>query len=93
MFPFSQFQMNFNFRTDLLYHSPMRPVKFLDFIKATPRKERLAALHVICLLIFRHLAQKLLTIRPYVCAVSNQSDKKSDGASAAPSLCGVALKK
>jgi hypothetical protein len=41
--------------------------------KATPHKEHLAILHVICLHIFRHLAQK------------------SDGASDAQSLCGVAF--
>ena len=33
------------------------------YYKATPHKARLAALHAICLLIFRHTAQKFLDIR------------------------------
>ena len=37
----------------------------MDFaiIKTTPHKARLTALHAICLLIFRHTAQKFLDIR------------------------------
>ena len=31
----------------------------LPIIKAIPHKARLAALHAICLLIFRHIAQKI----------------------------------
>jgi len=62
-------------------------------LKATPHKDRLTALYAICLHIFRHTAQKLLEIRQYSCVVSVQSDEKSDFASAAQSLCGVALKK
>ena len=60
-------------------------------LKATPHKERLTALHVICLHIFRHLARKLLDIRQYACVVFIQSAEKSDCASDAQSLCGVAL--
>jgi hypothetical protein len=59
--------------------------------KATPHKEHLAILHVICLHIFRHLAQKSLDRRQPACTIFAQSDKKSDGASDAQSLCGVAL--
>jgi hypothetical protein len=59
-------------------------------IKATPHKEHLAILHVICLHIFRHLAQKSLDRRQPACTIFAQSDKKSDGASDAQSLCGVA---
>ncbi|WP_377071710.1 hypothetical protein, partial [Ruminococcus bicirculans (ex Wegman et al. 2014)] len=44
------------------------------FIKATPHKAHLTALHAICLQIFRHITQK------------------SDYASDAQSLCGIALK-
>ncbi len=60
-------------------------------LEATPHKDRLTALHVICLHIFRHLAQKFLEMRQHSCVISIQSDEKSDGASAAQSLCGVAL--
>jgi hypothetical protein len=42
--------------------------------------------------IFRHLAQKSLDRRQPACTIFAQSDKKSDGASDAQSLCGVALK-
>ncbi len=59
-------------------------------IKAAPHKERLTALHVICLHIFRHIAQISFDIRQYVCAQFVQSDKKSDFASDAQSLCGIA---
>jgi len=41
--------------------------------------------------IFRHLAQKFLDIRQYAFGISVQSDEKSDSASAALSLCGIAL--
>jgi hypothetical protein len=61
--------------------------------KATPHKEHLAILHVICLHIFRHLAQKSLDRRQPACTIFAQSDKKSDGASDAQSLCDIALKK
>jgi len=40
--------------------------------------------------IFRHLAQKSLDIRQYACGISIQSDGKSDSASSAQVLCGVA---
>ncbi|MBO5320706.1 MAG: hypothetical protein J6B01_13035, partial [Ruminococcus sp.] len=59
-------------------------------LKATPHKDRLTALHIICLHIFRHITQKLLAIRQYACVVFMRSDEKSDCASAAQSLCGVA---
>ncbi len=39
----------------------------------------------------RQLAQKFLDIRQYAFGISIQSDEKSDGASAAQSLCGIAL--
>ena len=61
-------------------------------LKATPHKNRLTAWHHICLLFFRHLAQKSLDNRQVDCGISIQSDEKIDCASAAPSLCGVALK-
>ena len=60
--------------------------------KATPHKARLTALYEICLHIFRHLAQKFLDIRQYACEISIQSDEKSDYASFAQALCGIALK-
>ena len=60
--------------------------------KATPHKARLTALHVICLRFSCHLAQKLLDIRQYACVVFVQSDEKIGSASAAQSLCGVALR-
>jgi hypothetical protein len=41
--------------------------------------------------IFRHLAQKYLDIRQYACGISIQSDEKSDSASSAQALCGIAL--
>ena len=60
----------------------------------------MTALYVICFHIFRHLTQKFLDIRPkevplgyvsipakFLCNLT----KKSDGASDAQSLCGVAL--
>ena len=60
-------------------------------IKATPHKDRLEALHVICLQIFLYLAQNLFDIRQYVCIDFVQSNEKSDFASDAQSLCGIAL--
>ena len=59
--------------------------------KATSHKNRLTAWHHICLLFFRHLAQKSLDNRQVDCGISIQSDEKIDCASAAPSLCGIAL--
>ena len=64
---------------------------FMTDPKATPHKNRLTAWHHICLLFFRHLAQKSLDNRQVDCGISIQSDEKIDCASAAPSLCGVAL--
>jgi hypothetical protein len=43
-------------------------------------------LHIFC-----HLAQKSFDRRQPACTIFAQSDKKSDGASDAQSLCGVAL--
>ena len=60
-------------------------------LEATPHKDRLTALYVICLHIFRHITQKLLEIRQYSCVDFMQSDEKIDCASPAQSLCGVAL--
>ena len=59
--------------------------------KATPRNDRLTALRVACLHIFRQLAQILLEIRQYSCVGFIQADEKSDGAIHTQSLCGVAL--
>ena len=61
-------------------------------LKATPHKARLTALHEICLHIFHHSAQKFLDIRQYAFGISVQSDEKSDFASFAQALCGIALK-
>ena len=60
-------------------------------VKATPHKDRLTALHIICLQIFRYLAQNLFDIRQYACIDFVQSNEKSDFASDAQSLCGIAL--
>ena len=60
-------------------------------LKATPHKDRLTAWHHICLLFFRHLAQKFLDSRQVNCEISIHSDEKIDFASAAPSLRGIAL--
>ncbi len=60
-------------------------------IKAIPHKDRLTALHAICLHFLRHLAQKTLDIRQYACKFFIQFDEKIDGASDAQSLCGIAL--
>ena len=65
----------------------------LPIIKAIPHKARLAALHAICLLIFRHIAQKSLAIRQYACGISMQSAEKSSYASYAQALCGIAIRK
>ena len=63
----------------------------MTYIMTTPNKGRLTALHKICGHIFRHSAQKFLEIRQYVCELSVQSDEKSDFASFAQALYGVAL--
>lgn len=68
------------------------PPAMVRKLKATPHKARLAALHAICLQIFRHIAQKFLDIRQYACKISALSDKKTDYASYTQSLCGAALK-
>jgi len=60
-------------------------------VKATPRKDRLTALHASCLHLFRHIAQILLEIRQYSCVEFVQSAEKSDCAICAQSLCGIAL--
>ncbi len=65
--------------------------EFANAVRAIPHKDRLTALHVICLHIFRQIVQKFLDIRQYACVISVQSDEKSDCASDAQSLCGVAL--
>ena len=46
-----------------------------------------------CLHLFRHIAQKCSAIHKVLPALFRQSDKKSDGAIAQQSLCGVALKR
>ncbi len=61
------------------------------FLKATPHKARLTALHAICVQIFRHIAQKSLAIRQYACGISRQSVEKPDNAPYAQALCSVAL--
>jgi hypothetical protein len=60
-------------------------------LKETLHKARLTALHVICLQIFRHIAQKSLAIRQYACGISKQSVEKSDDASYAQALFSVSL--
>ena len=62
-----------------------------DSFMATPHKERLAALHVIWLHLFRHISQKCSWIHKVFTALFVSSDEKSDGASDAQSLCGIAL--
>ena len=62
-------------------------------LKATPHKDRLTTLYRICLIFFRHTAQKSLDIRQYACKISVHSDEKIYCASSAQSLCGIALKK
>jgi hypothetical protein len=59
-------------------------------VKATPHKEHLTILHVICLHIFRHISQKCSCIHKVCTPLFVSSDKKSDCASDAQSLCGVA---
>jgi hypothetical protein len=59
-------------------------------VKATPHKDRLTALHVICLHLFRHISQKCSCIHKVCTPLFVSSDKKSDCASDAQSLCGVA---
>ena len=60
-------------------------------LKATPHNPRLTPLHVICLHIFRHITQILLALRQQGCVKFRQSDEKSDFASDAQGLCGIAL--
>ena len=60
-------------------------------VKATPHNPRLTPLHVICLHIFRHITQILLALRQQGCVKFRQSDEKSDFASDAQGLCGIAL--
>ena len=60
-------------------------------VKETLNKARLTALYAICLQIFRHIAQKSLAIRQYVCGTSMQFAEKSDYASYAQALFGVSL--
>jgi hypothetical protein len=73
-------------RTEATSYGMMLPVA----VSAIPHKEHLTILHVICLHIFRHLAQKSFDRRQPACMIFAQSDKKSDYASDAQSLCGVA---
>lgn len=61
------------------------------FFKAAPHKIRLTVLHVICLRVSHHFAQKILEMRQRYCAVSVQFDEKSDCASDAQFLCAAAL--
>ena len=63
----------------------------MALLKATPHKAHLMSLYLICLHIFRHLAQKSLDIRQYACGIAIQSDEKSDSVSSAQALCGIAL--
>ncbi len=58
---------------------------------AIPNKVRLTALHVICLHIFRHISQKASLIHKVFTAFFVSSDKKSDCASDAQTLCGIAI--
>ena len=44
-------------------------VPTISHFKATPHKDRLTALHMSCLHLFRHLAQKSLDIRQYACGI------------------------
>jgi len=60
--------------------------------KATPHKERLTALHAICLHLFCHISQKCSQIHKVFTPLFVSSDEKSDGTSVAQSLCGVTLK-
>ena len=64
-----------------------------ESIKATPHNHRLTPLHAICLHIFRHITQILLERRQPSCVEFRQSDEKSDCASCAQWLCGIALRK
>ena len=60
-------------------------------IKATPHKDRLTALHAICLHKFRHITQILLNLRQQICVEFRRSDEISVCASCTQSLCGIAL--
>ena len=62
------------------------------YVKVTPHKDRLTALHAIYLQIFRHSTQKSLDIHEYACGIFMHPAEKSDSASDAQSLCGIALK-
>ena len=64
--------------------------RIYDILEAAPQKARRKALHAICLPIFRHIAQKSLDIRQYACGISVQSVEKSNSASYAQALYGVA---
>ena len=65
---------------DLSFHkNPLYiPAKmcYTIYIKATPHKARLMALHAICVQIFRHIAQKSLAIRQYACGISRAICRK-----------------
>jgi hypothetical protein len=89
------------------------PHETASALKAIPYKARLTALHAICLLIFRHIAQKSLARRlrsrqdsareqrsvalgliattKSACGISMQSVEKSDCASYAQALYGIAF--
>ena len=58
---------------------------------AATRRERLLALHTVCLQIFPHSPQTLLAIRQYSFVDSARSEEKSAGASRAQSLRAAAL--
>ncbi len=58
---------------------------------AAARRERLSALHTVCLQIFPHSPQTLLAIRQYSCVGSARSEEKSAVASRAQSLRAAAL--
>ena len=62
-----------------------------SILKAPPHKDRLTPLHAICLHISRHFCQKKPWHTTVCLRVFWQSDEKSDCASHAQSLCGVAL--
>ena len=61
-------------------------------LRATQLKVRLTAQHQICLHIFRHSTQNSLEIRQYSCGCFMHSDEKSDCASLALPLCGIAIR-
>jgi len=60
--------------------SPANGVNFMIrqlFLKAIPYKDRLAAMHAICLHKFRSIAQKFLDIRQYAYGIFMQSNEIS----------------